>query len=874
MTFSKKFSTKLYFFNLNFFLFFRFGYTQLSKKYNGNHLTMDEIQMTVLKETDFLNHEENPNEIDDEELVIMNEKELWKFNRYFWDDKIRGYDLLNQNLRNSLASIREFERYIRECSTTEDQYLKQLNKNVSLIEKFSSNATMSPIWFDLLRSLNENTLWSHMHYMNRLNDLIKEIHQYYLDMRMKKRKIKENEYKAIQIIENFKTIKLQLNKSKDQYHQLVIELEKLKQNLEINQQQTPVNQALIASLSTNITKLDKKILNATEEYKTNIEKYNELRREYEQRFIESCDMFQQNEEEHLNRMRTFLMSYFDSLGTLNQSRFNNHQICSAKLENKLTVEYLIQKFISIKSTGQTHPRDAEFIEYPDTKNSQIYSNSYAELSSTPKYDRSDLSLKIPDPFDISESNNNSYSSNNRKRSDSRFSLFNIDFRGRTKSKKYNTNKSANLMQSTKNSPLMLSPSESAKTNSFQINSKVEEAFDQQLIQLNNFEHEMLNGNNTNNNKKSDSIFIMNGKKNSKEDQSYSFNESSTNITSNNRLVGSLKTATSLENFYNDINSNNLSNKNLNRLDSIDDSGDLNYFPAFDDLEVEKNMNKNTDMNNLFDESNFSLNELSGFDRNNKIKLQPPPPPTPISNNLNVEKYSISNTDTENYFEEDNFSSDTDSDDSDAPKKILVKINPLSESIDRSACVTPDILNQITKSLQLNISNQPKISAKSKRYNYKKSMINIDLLNNQSLSSTTPQSLSSPIHINNFDLSSEVINLSKSPVNANAPPLPPLPAILQQKVKEKKALFNQQQNESNESNQASTNPSQTKSDPIDIYNDNLDNNIVKISRQNSFKFDSNSKKMFNIIDNTNKTPNGSIRSFRLNMKLPGEEEIQF
>jgi hypothetical protein len=848
---------------------------------------MDEIQMTVLNDTDLINHENNSNEIDDEELVMVNEKVQWKFNKYFWDDKIRGYDLLNQNLRNSLASIREFERYLRECSTSEDQYLKQYNKNVSLIEKFSNNSTMSPIWFDLLRSLNENTIWSHIHYMNRLNELIKDVHEYYQDMRIKKRKIKENEFKAIQIIENFKTIKQQLKKSKDQYHQLVIELEKLKQNLEINQQQTPVNQALVASLNLSILKLDKKIINAMEEYKTNIEKYNELRKEYEQRFVESCDMFQRNEEEHLNKMRILLKSYFDSLGTLNQSRVNNHQTCSGKLENKLTVEYLLQKFISIKSTGQTHPRDAEFIGYPENRNSHIYSNSFVDLSSTPKNDQIQLSLKTPDPFDYNESNdiNNSYSNSNRKRSDSRFSLFNIDFRGRTKSKKFN-NKAGNLTQSTKNSTFMSSPSEPANTNNFQINSKVEETFDQQLIQLSNFENEMLNVNSKNNNitnNKSDSIYITNGKTNSTGDLAYSFTTNSVNTSSNNRLVGSLKTATSLENFY-DVNNNNHSNKNLNRLDSIDDSADLNYFPAFDDLEVEKNMNKNTDMNNLFDESNFSLNELSNYDKNNAEKQQTPPPPTPISNNLNSEKYSVSNTDTENYFEEveNNFSSDTDSDDSDAPKKILVKINPLSETVDRSACVTPDILNQITKSLQLNMPNQPTNSARSRRYAYKKSLTNIDLLNNQSLNSTTtPPSLSSPTQSHQIfkvdNLSSEVINLSKSPTNVNAPPLPPLPAILQQKVKEKQALFNLKQHELHH---ISNNPNQARSNPIDINNNiddkknNSDYNIVKISRQNSFKFDSNSKKIFNIIDNTNRTPNGSVRSLRLNMKLPGEEEMQF
>lgn len=815
--------------------------------------------MTVLKPTELLNSETYPNEIDDEELVLVNEKELWKFSKYFWDEKIRGYDLLNQNLRNSLNSIREFERYLRECITSEDQYLKQLNKNVITIEKFVAESTMSPIWFDLLRNLNENTVWSHMHYMNRLNDLTKEVRQHYQDMRLKKRKIKENELKTIQIIENFKAIKQQLKKSKEQYYQLVIELDKLKQTLEINQQQQPINQAVILTLNTNIIKLDKKILNSMEEYKTNIEKYNQIKKEYEQKFIESCDVFQENEENHLKQMRSFIFNFLDTVGTLNQSRVKNHQTCYSKLETKHTVEHLIRKFISLKSTGQTHPRDAEFIEYHDANASHAYSNSYADLSSTPKYDSSRISLKTPDPFDINESNNMNNETSNRKRSDSRFSLFNIDFRGKNRSKKYSKNSNKDILSVS----VTHSPSTQTKRDSFKINSQIDQAFDQQLIQINNFENEILNNEI---NTKSDSIYIVNGKSNSNGDLGYSFNNNPSNFNSDKRLVGSLKTATSLENFYLDINNNNVSNKDLNRLDSIDDGNDLNYFPAFDDLEVEKNMNKNTDMNNFFNESNFSINEVTNNDSssNNDIIKQKLENPTPTI-------YSFSYTDTENNFEEgveDNFSSDSDSDDSDAPKKIHVKINPLSESAERSTCVTPDILNQITKNLQLNLPNQTN-SAKNRRNAYKKSLTNIDLLNNQF--STVQFN-----HNNDLgNLSSEVINLSKSPENINAPPLPPLPIILQQKVKEKQALYNQKHTSFDDRKELTSN--QVKSDPIEINSKNFNSenenfNVVKITRKESFKIDSNQKKLFNIVDNSKS--NGSLRSLRLNMKLPGEEEMQF
>jgi hypothetical protein len=173
-------------------------------------------------------------------------------------------------------------------------------------------------------------------------------------MRQKKRKIKENEAKTVLLIENFKASKNQLTKSRDQYHHQSAETDKLKQLLDTYQQQSPPNQALLASLNANLAKLDKKTTTLMEEYKSNVDKYNLNRIDFEQRFLESCHMFQLNEEAHLNRMRVYLLRYLDAMSLLNQSRQKDSNDFRAKLNNKFTSDYLIQQFIAAKASGKLY----------------------------------------------------------------------------------------------------------------------------------------------------------------------------------------------------------------------------------------------------------------------------------------------------------------------------------------------------------------------------------------------------------------------------------------------------------------------------------------------------------------------------------------
>lgn len=313
------------------------------------------------------------------------------FSNNFWDEKLSGYDVLGQNLRNIQATVKELELYMRESANNEDIYVKQLNKTTTQMQKFSSETSFSPIWFSVVKDLNEHNSWSHLHFMNRIHELIKEIQSYYNDLRKKKRKFRQNETKTSQLVEQFRNLKQQLNKSKEQYHQMCSDVEKQKQAIELNQQQNVPNQGVITNMTTALTRLEKKCQSSMDEYNQIIEKYNACKVEFEQRYADSCSLFQMYEETHLAQMRTFLFSYTQLLAQLNSARQKNFNECQHKLNNVYTVDYLIEQFIMTKGTGQDRPVETEFVEF---QNSFAYSGSYEGIPSSSFNKRRSLTTPV------------------------------------------------------------------------------------------------------------------------------------------------------------------------------------------------------------------------------------------------------------------------------------------------------------------------------------------------------------------------------------------------------------------------------------------------------------------------------------------------
>lgn len=156
------------------------------------------------------------------------------FSDNFWGDKINGFDVLCQNLKHSLNSVKELETFFRDCANCEDTYAKVLNKLVTQTNKFSSNGTFSPLW-STLRELTEKYASSHVQLVHQLHELIKDIQRYNDELGKKIKKIRENETQTQNIVQAFQEIQQTLNKAKEQYHNLCIEYEKSRRQLDATQ---------------------------------------------------------------------------------------------------------------------------------------------------------------------------------------------------------------------------------------------------------------------------------------------------------------------------------------------------------------------------------------------------------------------------------------------------------------------------------------------------------------------------------------------------------------------------------------------------------------------------------------------------------------
>lgn len=101
---------------------------------------------------------------------------------------------------------------------------------------------------------------------------------------------------------------------------------------------------------------------ALEDYKSSIEKYNQIRVEYERKLADSCNHFQYAEETHLKQMRTFIDVYAKLVAAIQLNKQQIYTDFSARLNDQYTVDYLMQTFIENKRTGQERPDVAQFIE--------------------------------------------------------------------------------------------------------------------------------------------------------------------------------------------------------------------------------------------------------------------------------------------------------------------------------------------------------------------------------------------------------------------------------------------------------------------------------------------------------------------------------
>ena len=767
-----------------------------------------------------------------------------RFSENFWDEKLNGFGVLSANLDNSKINVRELEIFLREMAASEDQYIKQTNKTMMQVQKFSSDTMLSPIWHNVVREYTEQNSHSHFQFMSRLFELIKEIQTYFNELKKKKRNIRENELRTAQLLDNFRYARQQLSKAKEQYIQLNVELKRQQHfgdassGIVAQPASTPSIFSMLNpnQLSILQQRLEKKAQASVEEYKQAIDKYNQARVEFEQRYLNACESFQMHEESHLSQMHSFINSYLQLCAQLNDARQKSQQDFTKKLNSIYNVDLLIQQFIINKGTGSERLPVAEFVDVNthlqsqsiDLAKSTNYLNNMlieigeyggANNSSDSNQNNANNSISPPQNQQPVPENTQQQQQQRKKSTSDRNvfgSIFNLSSKMKLRKElsKDNSSSSHLAVSSSKMdqqqdatkmtessflanepSPVVIStPANTPNTlrgffdfNKSRVNTKKNRFIKGRLNSLSNdvttttttttpvasvisradsiratpSSVSRLNRNgvllpssyNSNNSivevvqrrSVGDLYFSSNNNHNSlltatsldennfeaRERGEREFNATnstttnSRNFTNYNNNLGDVTTHGSMTTSTTNINQNrdftdeedsslrSQYKSNFKRTANNNPNGDLFEEDLFDGFSLDhqqqpkpKPPKDNTDMNNLY-ESSESNEEL-----NSKMKK------------LNQDQQK-SQQKFDGYEDYDETSSDSSgdgdsSDDSDGPKKILVKIKPIDE-IDRTNMTSPDMLNQISKSLKLRIENSEKIQ-KIKRKTYMRKMV--------------------------------------------------------------------------------------------------------------------------------------------------------
>lgn len=261
------------------------------------------------------------------------------FSNHFWGDKHNGFDILTQNLKHGEQSCRDIEDFIKQCSALEEQYVKSLGRIVKSVGAFSLHSSFSPVWQAVKASI-EKLSAAHIDLSKKWQDLAKDIHKY-LDGLSKKYKtfIKDGHSSTVEAVQSMQSITTQLAKSKEAYNSKFHDYKKLLTD---------------KATAKKIEKSETDFKKATEDYKTNVAKYNTAVDNFTKRMNKATEDFQENEVEYLSQLEVFVQKYSsireEKHAEIGELCYQFHTSLS-----ELSVESLLDTFIEKMSTGTVPP---------------------------------------------------------------------------------------------------------------------------------------------------------------------------------------------------------------------------------------------------------------------------------------------------------------------------------------------------------------------------------------------------------------------------------------------------------------------------------------------------------------------------------------
>ncbi|XP_022107657.1 F-BAR domain only protein 2-like isoform X2 [Acanthaster planci] len=278
-------------------------------------------------------------------MDLMVETKTSAFEENFWGEKNQGFGCLYHNMKHGQISTRELADFIRERAAIEEVYSKSISKLAKTASNSSCLGTFAPFW-QLIKTATDKLAAAHQKLIQKLQDVVKDVQKYGEEQHKKHKAIKGEIQCTADVVQSLQTTTDLLNKAKELYNTRCIEYERLKKENASTKEQE---------------KAEAKYKKAMEDYKMYVEKYANLREDFEKKMTKSCQQLQSIEEGHLQQLKEFIKQYNGA-----------HRECGTSVEQvqgefsqqceDLTSIKLIEMFSETKGTGKEKPGPIVFEE--------------------------------------------------------------------------------------------------------------------------------------------------------------------------------------------------------------------------------------------------------------------------------------------------------------------------------------------------------------------------------------------------------------------------------------------------------------------------------------------------------------------------------
>lgn len=246
-------------------------------------------------------------------------------------------------MKHGQLSIKELAEFVRERAAVEEAYSKSMQKLSKMVSSGSHLGTFAPMW-EMFRVSSDKLALCHLELSKKLHDLIKDINKYGDEQVKVHKKAKEEMSGTLEVIQLLQCSSQLLQKARDHYCSRFAEQERLRRE---------------GAPQKEMDKAEHKTHKAAESLRGSVEKYNTVRKEFEEKMLQSAQLFQDTEAAHLTQMKRLVAAYSHSVEDTHVQIGQVQEEFKHNMEN-VAIEKLIRKFAESNGTGTERPEAVEF----------------------------------------------------------------------------------------------------------------------------------------------------------------------------------------------------------------------------------------------------------------------------------------------------------------------------------------------------------------------------------------------------------------------------------------------------------------------------------------------------------------------------------